>query len=224
MTRIAERKAPTEINDMEELRREMRIALMSGDEDRRKMLEKRRDQWRKEHAEEIEAASDRQKQREAEEMETWKRYEAEPLLMNEYLAKRNAQCNQSNAEKRAKTAEYERDRKTEEALKQKQRAERAEKGQTSRRVSFADTTLAQKPKGHEYTPEDFCEALKWDNGRLDAVRRAVRTWGKGSKRGSRWSLTRDQAEAFWLWHKQSRHEKPHPPRRQQNSAQIARGT
>jgi hypothetical protein len=161
--------------------------------------------------EEAERAKQWRQHHDAEQLRKWEKYESDSDLMSEYLAKRNAQCHQANTEKQARQAERERD-------KQKARADLAERGQTPRGVPFSDTTLAQKPEGHEYTPEDFCEALKWDQSRAGAVRCALRSWNKGTKHRSRWALTRAEAEAFWLWYGRARHEKQHPPRRENKIA------
>lgn len=94
---------------------------------------------------------------------------------------------------------------------QRRRADRAEAGQTPRGVPFDKTSLAGKPDSHEFAAADFCEALKREKGHEAAIRRALTSWGRGTKRGSRWALTRGQAKAFWEWHNKARH-KTHPPR------------
>lgn len=88
-----------------------------------------------------------------------------------------------------------------------------QESETPRDVPFSDTTLAKKPEDHEYTPEDFLEALKWPDDKAGTIRRALKEWGKGTKRGSRWALTEIEAKKFWIWYKPRRHEIPHPSRR-----------
>jgi hypothetical protein len=206
------RQQPADINDPKQLKREIRAAMLDGDHERRTALEARYQQWRQEHAPELEAARQCRAEEEAAKLEKWKRYEADPLLMSEYLAKRYVQCKQANTEKSATSAKAV-------AQQQQRRAEIAESGQTPRGVQFADTTLAQKPEGHEYTPRDFCEALKWPKSGADAIRRALRRWSRSEdKRGDHWALKRKKAEEFWSWYQDNRHQKPHPPRRQMNSA------
>lgn len=69
------------------------------------VMEIRRARSKQRTPEEIEAAKQRRREQEKAELEIWKRYEADPLLMKEYLAKRNAQCDAANESKKKRQAE-----------------------------------------------------------------------------------------------------------------------
>lgn len=217
------RKAASEIHDSEELTREFRMATGPENRERRGELNARskelRQQWRDEHPEEV-AAQERHQRAQMEAELNKERvmgrmvqgdFEAMCVLTDLEHAALNEGKRAFEASERARRAEATADR-------AQARAERAEAGQTPRGVPFADTSLAQKPEGHKYTPEDFCEALKWPTSKADTIRRALRSWdkGKGTKQGSRWMLTRQQTEAFWARYRHERHEKPHPPRANTN--------
>jgi hypothetical protein len=52
-------------NDVEQLRRDIRIAILDNDHERRNALELRYQQWKREHSDQIEAAQQRRQERDA---------------------------------------------------------------------------------------------------------------------------------------------------------------
>jgi len=63
MRQTTELKTPAEIEDVNALRRAIRLAILDNDHERQAALEARYQQWRIDHAEEIEAAQQGRKER-----------------------------------------------------------------------------------------------------------------------------------------------------------------
>ncbi len=76
MSQTTEQKPLAEITDIEELRRAIRLAILDNDHERQTALELRYQQWREEHAEEIEAAQQRRQERDAADIAEQKRKDA----------------------------------------------------------------------------------------------------------------------------------------------------
>jgi hypothetical protein len=70
-----DQKTPADIEDVNELRREIRLAILDNDHERQSALEAQYQQWRVDHAEEIGAAHQRQ-ERDAADIAEQKRKDA----------------------------------------------------------------------------------------------------------------------------------------------------